>query len=99
MTNIPKLFAVEYSLIQNAINIRTLHAVVANNRRNLLNGIVSDYVPIGLFNSRAEADSFRVAFQPTLEEQAQLEFKSRNWSHISEVLNKLLPDDLNSKAS
>jgi hypothetical protein len=99
MPNTPKLFIVEYSMIQNATNIGTLDVVMENNRENLMKGNVSDYVPIGLFNSRAEADQFKIAFQPTLDEQAQFEFKNRKWRHISEVLSKLLSIDHNSQDS
>jgi hypothetical protein len=93
MTSIPKLFAVEYSIMKNATYVCTLDAMLKNNRQRLLAGKVSDYVPIGLFDTRDEADKFIVAFQPTLDEQAQVELHRRDWRHISDVLDKLLPKD------
>jgi len=84
------VFAVEYSLSQNATHILSLRAMVANNRKNVLRAMRSDYVPIGLFNSREDAERFDLEFRPTLDEQAQREFKNRNWSHISQILTELL---------
>lgn len=99
ITSIPKLFVVEYSMTQNATSVCTLQAMMVNNRKQLRKGNRHDCVPIGLFHSRAEADRFIVEFGPTLIEQAQFEFHSRNWQHISEVLETLLPEDLNPKNS
>jgi hypothetical protein len=86
-------------MTQNATTVRTLQAVMVNNREQLMKGNVRDCLPIGIFHSRADADHFIVAVRPTLDEQAQFEFKNRDWRHISEVLYELLPKDLNSKDS
>jgi hypothetical protein len=99
MTGIPKLFIVEYSLTQNATTARTLQAMMVNNREQLMKGNLHDRVPIGIFHTRAEADQFIFSVGPTLTEQAQFEFHSRDWQHISEVLYALLPKDLNPKDS
>jgi hypothetical protein len=97
MTDILKLFVVEYSMFQNATHVSTVGRMVRNNREGVMRGETNDYRPIGLFPTRAEADQFIVAFQPTLDKQAQVEFKSRNWRHIADVLLMLLPEDLNSR--
>lgn len=66
------LFAVEYSMTSNSVHRRSLRKVIENNQRNLSNGHSSDYVPIGLFLSREEADRFIEQFSRTLAEQAQI---------------------------
>ena len=97
IAGIPKLFVVEYSMTQSATYAHTLQAMAMNNRELIMKGQRHDYVPIGIFPTRAEADKFRVAFQPTLDEQAKLPIPDRDWQHISEVLDTLLPKDLNPK--
>ena len=99
ITEVPTLFVVEYSMTQNATYRRTLQSMVLSNRNDLMRGNLHDRVPVGIFHTRAEADEFIFEFGPTLTEQAQFEFHSRNWKHISEVLYSLLPKDLNPKDS
>src|SRR6185503_1516884 len=90
-----KLFVFEYSVTQNASHVRTLGAVLNNNRRNLAKGAASDYVPVGLFRTREEVDKFELDFRRTLAQDAQLQFTSRNWHSVAEILERLLPRDLN----
>src|ERR1043165_8828987 len=85
-----KAFVVEYSITQDATHVRTLRAMLENNRRNLGNGLSMDYVPIGLFGSRADAESFVNEFQMTLAREAQLQAKTYNWRRISEIVDELL---------
>jgi hypothetical protein len=85
-----KFFAVEYSMTLNAVHRRSLRKVIENNQGNLRKGYSSDFVPIGLFPSREEADRFIEQFNHTLAEQAQTEFHSRDWRHVADVVEKLL---------
>lgn len=84
-----KLFVIEYSVTTDATHIRTLGSVIENNRKNLATGLASNYLPIGLFQTREEADAFYVEFYKVLAQDASIQ--SRNWSHVSEVVDRLLP--------
>lgn len=85
-----KFFAVEYSMTSNSVHRRSLRKVLENNQNNLRKGHSSDFVPIGLFHTREEADRFIEQFNHTLAEQAQTEFHSRDWQHVAEVVERLL---------
>ena len=93
-----KLFVVEYSITQGVTHVRTLGAAIQNNLRNLGKGIPSDFVPIGIFNSREQAERFYLDFYRTLEREGQLELKSRNWHRVSEIARELLPKLFNEAA-
>ncbi len=83
-------FAVEYSMTLNSVHRRSLRKVIENNQSNIRKGHSSDFVPIGLFPSREEADRFIEELNHTLGEQAQIEFHSRNWQNVADVIEKLL---------
>ena len=85
-----RLFAVEYSMTLNPVHRRSLKKVIENNQSNLRKGHSSDFVPIGLFSSREEADRFIEHFSHTLAEQAQTEFHSRDWRHVADVVEDLI---------
>jgi len=85
-----RFFAVEYSMTLNSVHRRSLRKVIENNQSNLRRGHASDFVPIGLFSSRDEADRFIEQFNHTLAEQAQVEFRSRDWQLIADVVERLL---------
>ncbi len=87
-----RLFVVEYSMLQNAVHTRSLRGVIENNQKNLANGVISDYVPVGLLNSRQEADWFVVHFLQETAPMAQLEYKSRNWQSISAIIFRLMDE-------
>jgi hypothetical protein len=90
MNNDPlKYFVIEYSVSQNAIHVRTLRAVIENNRRNLSLGMSSDYVPIGLAGSCDEADKLVMDFYQTLAEEFQRQANSRNWHRVSEIAREI----------
>jgi outer membrane lipopolysaccharide assembly protein LptE/RlpB len=90
MTDPLKLFVIEYSITEGSVHVRTLRAMLENNRANLSRGLSSDYVPIGLVNSREEGDNFLIVFEQTLAPEYELQLQSRNWHHISEVAEQLL---------
>jgi hypothetical protein len=85
-----RFLVVEYSMTSNAVHCRSLRKVLENNQNNLRRGYSSDFVPIGLFPSREEADRFIDQFNHTLAEQAQAEFHSRDWQRVADVVEKLL---------
>ena len=95
MSGAMKLFVVEYSLKENATMIRTLENVLRDNIRNVRNGVAKDYLPVGLFNSREEADRFSNHFSLIIVPEGQLEFQSRNWRRIAECLEEALERALN----
>jgi hypothetical protein len=84
------LFAVEYSMTLNSVHRRSLRKVIENNRTNLRRGHSSDFVPIGLFPSGEEADRFIELFSRTLAEQAQIQFHSRDWRRVADVVEDLI---------
>lgn len=90
-----KLFVIEYSVNDNAVHVRSLGAVLNNNRKNVTDGLSTDYVPVGIATSRDEGDLFILRFEP-LRQECQLERTSRNWQRISEFfeqeLGKIPPD-------
>lgn len=73
-----KLFVVEYSIRQNSVSRSTLSNVIENNLKNVRRGHAYEYVPIGLFPPKEDADRFIEHFNHTLAEQAQFEFHSRD---------------------
>lgn len=95
MTDPLKLFVVEYSITQGATHVRSLRKMIANNLSNLASGLSSDYVPIGLFETREQADSFVIHFHQGLDREAQLAHSSRNWHRVREIAVGLLPKILN----
>ena len=96
MINDPlKLFVVEYSITQDATHVRTLKNVIANNLNNLGNRQPSDYVPIGLFFTRDQADAFCVHFRQGIDQDFQGAYQSQpNWRRIRGVAEELLPREL-----
>ena len=95
MNGAMKLFVLEYSLNENATNVRTLENVLRDNIRNVRSGQPKDYLPVGVFNSREEADRFSEQFSLVIVPQSQLELRSRNWRRIAECLEEPLDRALN----
>ncbi|SRR6266404_8032755 len=95
MNSAMKLYILEYSLTENGTLIRTLESVFKDNIRNVGNQQPKDYLPVGIFNSREDAERFRDQFLLTIVPEGQLEFRSRNWKRISECLEEGLERSLN----
>jgi hypothetical protein len=89
-----KLFAVEYSISQSAMNVRTLAEMVENNLANLGRGRPSDYVPIGLFLTYEQAYDFCSYFRQRLEQESD-DTGRTDWLRIREIALGLLPRQLN----
>jgi len=85
-----KLFVVEYSVRENAVMIRTLENVVKDNVRNVKKALSKDYLPVGIFNSRDEADRFHATINLVLAEEGELPFETRDWHRIGECLEQAL---------
>ena len=85
-----KLFVVEYSVRENAVMIRTLENVVKDNIKNVKKGQIKDQLPVGFFDSRAEADRFHYQFKLIIAGQDELSFESRDWKRIGECLEQTL---------
>jgi hypothetical protein len=90
-----KLFVVEYSITQDATHVRTLKNVLANNWTNLGNRQPSDYVPIGLFFTRDQADTFCVNFRQGIDQNLQGSSRTlSDWRRIRSLAEELLPNEL-----
>src|SRR5205823_14158100 len=61
-----KLFVVEYSVNENTTSIRTLENVLRDNYKKICNGVSKDYLPVGIFKSREDADRFELHFQTSV---------------------------------
>lgn len=89
-----KLFVVEYSVSENTTSIRTLENVLRDNYKKVCNGVPKDYLPVGIFKSRPEADRFDLHFQTFVVPQAQIMSDSQRWKHVADCfageLNDLL---------
>jgi hypothetical protein len=85
-----KLFVVEYSVSENAVMIRTLDNVVKDNIDNVKKALSKDYLPVGFFDSRGEADRFHAELNLILAEEGELPFGSRDWQRIGECLEQAL---------
>ncbi|MDX6612755.1 MAG: hypothetical protein QOD75_1941 [Blastocatellia bacterium] len=83
-----KAFVVEYSVNENATLIRTLENVIRNNLHNVRNAQSKDYLPVGLFSSREEADRFREQLILITSTEAQSEFRGINWRSIADCLDE-----------
>jgi hypothetical protein len=68
-----KIFVVEYSVLENSTHTRTLERVLRDNVSNVSRGLSKDYLPVGLFESRDEADRFVERFNLVIAPEAQLE--------------------------
>lgn len=91
-----KLFVVEYSIVQDAMHVRSLRKMIENNLYNLGNGQPTDYVPIGLFLNREQADSFCIHFRQGIDQDFQGASETRhNWRRIRDIAEELLPKHLN----
>jgi hypothetical protein len=89
-----KLFVVEYSVRENTTSIRTLENVLRDNYKKICNGISKDYLPVGVFKSRPDADRFDLHFHTFVVPEAQLMSETQRWKHIADCfageLNALL---------
>lgn len=83
-----KAFVVEYSVNENATLIRTLENVIRNNLHNVRNAQSKDYLPVGLFSSREEADRFVEQLIPIMSTEAQSQFRGINWRRIGDCLDE-----------
>jgi hypothetical protein len=79
-----KLFVVEYSVNENTTSIRTLENVLRDNYKKICNGVAKDYLPVGVFKSREEADRFELHFHTSVVPEAQLMAQSQRWRHVAE---------------
>jgi hypothetical protein len=86
-----ELFVVEYSVLENAVMIRTLENVVKDNIKNVKKALSKDYLPVAFFASRQDADRFHAHLNLILVEEGQLPFDQRNWQRIGELLEQALP--------
>lgn len=78
-----KLFVVEYSVTENTTSIRTLENVLRDNYKKVCNGVPKDYLPVGIFKSRADAERFDLHFHTFVIPEAQLMARSQRWKHIA----------------
>jgi hypothetical protein len=65
-----QLFAIEYSVVQDAFNVRTVSEMLENNRANVLRRTSLDYVPIAFTDSREDADDVVRKLRDNIYEQS-----------------------------
>jgi len=79
-----KLFVLEYSVTENTTSIRTLENVLRDNYKKVCNGVPKDYLPVGIFKSRTDAERFDLHFHTFVIPEAQLMAGSQRWKHIAD---------------
>lgn len=89
-----KLFVVEYSMSQDATSVHSFRKMVENNLRNLGEGKYTDYLPIGIFLTRDQADSFCVCLRQR-QDQVGWSQSNRDWPLMRNIVADLLPRQLN----
>lgn len=58
MNKAAEAIIVEYSVSQDAFHLSTMMEMITNNLNNIFHKKESDYLPIGVFSSSVEADTF-----------------------------------------
>jgi hypothetical protein len=89
MNSAMKLYALEYSVKENTTHLRTWENVLKDNIHNVRNGQSKDYLPVGVFHSREEAERFRIQLLLILEEN-QPEVGGLDWKRIADCLEEAL---------
>ena len=79
-----KLFVVEYSVTENTTSIRTLENVLRDNYKKVCNGVPKDYLPVGIFKSRTDAERFDLHLHTFVIPEAQLMAARQRWKHIAD---------------
>jgi hypothetical protein len=85
-----EFFIVEYSVRENAIHIGTLKNVLRNNHKNICNDVPKDYLPVGIFKSREDADRVEMHFYTNVVPEAQLMSDSQRWRHVADCFTSEL---------
>ena len=88
-----KLFVVEYSISRDTTRVRSVESMLKNNIRDIVKNAITDYVPVAMFATRAQAEMLAVEFRYHLE--AEVLAGGHNWQHIAEVLEKVMNKLLN----
>ncbi len=87
-----KLFVVEYSVSEeNSPSVRTLEKVLIDNIDNVRRGLPKDYLPVGLFVSREDADRFVEKFNFILAREDQTAMR---WQRLADILQNSLQEFL-----
>lgn len=103
LANLLTMFVVEYSLASDAFQVYSIRAMTANNLRNIGRGHSTDYLPVGIFANRADADKFVFEVGIRLAEEAQAQRDTgdtRNLVRISFIIESVvrsinkIPDSL-----
>lgn len=69
-----EIWVVEYSPEQNSIHIETLDRAMDANRRNIINGVSTGYIPVFAANDHRECSDFARAFLRRAKNNAQETF-------------------------
>jgi hypothetical protein len=79
-----KLWVVEYSVDQNAFNVRTVNEMLENNRKNLARHMSSDYVPIAFTATHKKAIALSDSLRDNLSQQIKIDSKRTELLGFSE---------------
>jgi hypothetical protein len=70
-----QLWVVEYSVEQNAFNVRTVNEMLENNRKNLAGRISTDYVPIAFTVNHEKAIALSESLRDNISQQIKVDAK------------------------
>lgn len=79
-----QLWVVEYSVEQNAFNVRTVNEMVDNNRQNLARRISSDYAPIAFTSTHEKAVALSESLRDNIAQHIQIDSERNRLLGFSE---------------
>ncbi len=79
---------------QDATSVHSFRKMVENNLRNLGEGRYTDFLPIGIFLTVDQADSFCVRLRQ-MQDEVGWSQSNRDWPLMREIVADLLPRQLN----
>lgn len=89
--DLDNLFIVEYSVNQDNTHVRSLLEVLKNNRRNVSVGTSTDYVAVGVANTRKKADRLAHQIRVKLERARKGKRFKSNWHSVAQILKQINP--------
>ncbi|HQU84845.1 MAG TPA: hypothetical protein PKY59_17030 [Pyrinomonadaceae bacterium] len=87
------LFVVEYSLSTDSFHIHSVRVMLKNNLANIAKGHSTDYLPVGVFDNRADADKFKVKVGIRLAKAGRSLLNkdgTRNFVRISSIIESVV---------
>ncbi len=79
-----QLFVVEYSIQQNAFNVRTVNEMLENNRQNLARRVSRDYVPVAIMGTHDDAIALSQSLGKIIAQQIKVDSERNLLLELSE---------------